>query len=375
MPENIHAMIAALVSHRAEGSPVPHLFLFLLGLAALIAGSEMLVRGASGLALRLGLSPLVIGLTVVSFGTSAPEVAVSVEAAWRGATDLIVGNVIGSNIFNILAILGLSALIIPLSVHTQVIRQELPVMIGAGVLLLVLGQDGLIGVIDASLLGLCLIVYTVFLVVQSRREEKAARQAVPPSDEDMVSPPALWLSVGLVLVGLALLVFGSHWLVEASIAFAKALGVSDLVIGLTVVAAGTSMPELAASIAAALKGERDMAVGNVIGSCTFNIFGCLGVAGLVSAGGLTLAPAAMTFDLWVMLATFVACLPAFISGREIARWEGAVFFAYYVFYVAYLILHAQSHSALGIFSDALMGFVLPLTVITLVVTMLRPAKH
>ena len=352
-----------------------HLFLFLLGLAALIAGSEMLVRGASGLALRLGLSPLVIGLTVVSFGTSAPEVAVSVEAAWRGATDLIVGNVIGSNIFNILAILGLSALIIPLSVHTQVIRQELPVMIGAGVLLLVLGQDERIGVIDASLLSLCLIVYTAFLVVQSRREEKAARQADLPSDEGRASPPALWLSVGLVLVGLALLVFGSHWLVEASIAFAKALGVSDLVIGLTVVAAGTSMPELAASIAAALKGERDMAVGNVIGSCTFNIFGCLGVAGLVSGGGLSLAPAAMTFDLWVMLATFVACLPAFVSGREIARWEGAVFFAYYVFYVAYLILHAQSHSALGIFSDALMGFVLPLTVITLVVTMLKPAKH
>ena len=315
-----------------------------------------------------------IGLTVVSFGPSASEVAVSIEAAWRGATDLIVGNVIGSNIFNILAILGLSALIIPLSVHTQVIRQELPVMIGAGVLLLVLGQDGQIGVIDASLLSLCLIVYTVFLVVQSRREEKAAKQSDPPSEEGSVSPPALWLSVGLVLVGLALLVFGSGWLVEASIAFAKALGVSDLDIGLTMVAAGTSMPELAASIAAALKGERDMAVGNVIGSCTFNIFGCLGVAGLVSAGGLTLAPAAMTFDLWVMLATFVACLPAFISGREIARWEGAVFFAYYVFYVAYLILHAQSHSALGIFSDALMGFVLPLTVITLVVTMLRPNK-
>lgn len=351
-----------------------NLLLFLVGLAALIAGSEVLVRGASGLALRLGLSPLVIGLTVVSFGTSAPEVAVSVEAAWRGATDLIVGNVIGSNIFNILAILGLSALIIPLSVHSQVIRQELPVMIGAGVLLLVLGQDGLIGMLDALVLSICLIVYTVFLVVQSRREEKANAAQNPPPAQEGASSPALWLSLGLVLVGLVLLVFGSGWLVEASIAFAKALGVSDLVIGLTVVAAGTSMPELAASIAAALKGERDMAVGNVIGSCTFNIFGCLGVAGLVSAGGLSLAPAAMTFDLWVMLATFVACLPAFISGREIARWEGAVFFAYYVLYVIYLILHAQSHAALGIFSDALMGFFLPLTVITLVVTMLRPSK-
>lgn len=354
------------------------LFLFLLGLAGLVAGSEILVRGASGLALRLGLSPLVIGLTVVSFGTSAPEVAVSVEAAWRGATDLIVGNVIGSNIFNILAILGLSAMVIPLSVHNQVIRQELPVMIGAGVLLLVLGNDGQLGTVDAAMLSLCLIVYTVFLVVQSRQEEKRLRAMGANNgsveDQGQQPPPALWLSIIFVLGGLVLLVYGSGWLVEASIAFAKALGVSDLVIGLTVVAAGTSMPELAASIAAAVKGERDMAVGNVIGSCTFNLFGCLGVAGLVSEGGLALAPAAMGFDLWVMLATFIACLPAFISGREIARWEGTVFFAYYVFYVVYLILHAQSHSALGAFSDALMGFVIPLTVITLVVTMLKPGK-
>lgn len=345
------------------------ILLFSVGLAALVLGSELLVRGASGLALRLGLSPLVIGLTVVSFGTSAPEVAVSIEGAWQGATDLIIGNVIGSNIFNILAILGLSALIIPLSVHHQVIRQELPVMIGAGILLLVMGQDGRIGFIDAVILAACLLAYTAFLVIQSRREERSARSQEP--EQTSVPKTSLVPALLMVAAGLALLVYGSGWLVSASVSFAKALGVSDLIIGLTIVAAGTSMPELAASIAAAIKGERDMAVGNVIGSCTFNIFGCLGVAGIISGDGLELAASAMSFDLWVMLATFVACLPAFISGREIARWEGAVFFAYYMFYVIYLILHAQAHEGLNAFSDALMGFVIPLTIITLIVSMLR----
>ena len=163
---------------------------------------------------------------------------------------------------------------------------------------------------------------------------------------------------------------------DASIAFAKTLGVSDLVIGLTIVAAGTSMPEVATSITAAIKGERDIAVGNVVGSNTFNILGCLGVSGLVSGDlGLLMAPALLSFDLWVMLAVALACLPIFMSGREIARWEGGVFVAYYAAYVAYLILAAQRHDALGMFSTAMMSFVLPLTVVTLVVILLRRPAH
>ena len=166
--------------------------------------------------------------------------------------------------------------------------------------------------------------------------------------------------------------FGSEWLVTAAVAFAKSLGVSDLVIGLTIVAAGTSMPEVATSITAAIKGERDIAVGNVVGSNTFNILGCLGLSGLFSGdAGLVIAPSLLAFDIWVMLAVALACLPVFMTGREIARWEGGVFVAYYAAYVAYLILAAQQHDALGAFSNVMLAFVLPITVITLVVVMLR----
>jgi cation:H+ antiporter len=179
------------------------------------------------------------------------------------------------------------------------------------------------------------------------------------------------VQVGLVAAGLVLLVIGSDWLVTASIAFAKAMGVSDLIIGLTIVAAGTSMPEVATSITAAIKGERDIAVGNVVGSNTFNILGCLGLAGLVAPGGLPLAPSLLSFDIWVMLAVALACLPVFFTGREIARWEGAVFVGYYVAYVAYLILAAQQHDALPLFSQVMLMFVVPLTVVTLIALMIR----
>ena len=168
------------------------------------------------------------------------------------------------------------------------------------------------------------------------------------------------------------LVFGSDLLVDSAVGFAKAMGVSDLVIGLTIVAAGTSMPEAATSIAAALKGERDIAVGNVVGSCTFNILGCLGLSGLVSGDlGLVMAPSLLSFDIWVMLAVALACLPVFMTGREIARWEGGVFLGYYVAYVTYLILAAQQHDALPAYSGVMMSFVVPLTVVTLVVMMIR----
>ncbi len=352
-----------------------NLLLFIGGLAALVLGASLLVRGASKLALSLGISPLVVGLTVVAFGTSAPEVAVSVGAVLDGKADIAIGNVVGSNIFNVLFILGISALITPLVVNRQLIRQEVPIMIGASLLLLALGLDGQLSMLDGALLFFCMLSYTVFLVVQSRRETQAAQAA--PGAEAAAVVPAGWddkLPAQLLLIaaGLACLVFGSEWLVTASIAFAKTLGVSDLVIGLTIVAAGTSMPEVATSIAAALKGERDIAVGNVVGSNTFNILGCLGVSGLVSGDmGLAMAPSLLAFDIWVMIAVALACLPVFLSGREIARWEGAVFTLYYVAYVAYLVLAAQQHDALKMFSTTMLSFVLPITLITLVVVLLR----
>ena len=345
---------------------------FCLGLVlVVIAGAELLVRGASRLAITAGISPLVVGLTVVAFGTSAPEVAVSVGAALEGKTDIAVGNVVGSNIFNVLFILGISALIAPLIVHAQIIRQEVPIMVGASALLLAMIWDGSLSRLDAGILLALLVAYTVFLIIQSRKQTKATEDEYAAE-----APKGAWdshwaVQVLMVLAGLGLLVLGAGWLVDAAIAFAKALGVSDLVIALTIVAAGTSMPEVATSITAAIKGERDIAVGNVIGSNTFNILGCLGVSGLVSAGGLTMAPAILSFDIWVMLVVALACIPIFFTGREIARWEGVVFLGYYIAYTAYLILASQQHDALPLFSQVMLWFVVPLTVVTLVVAMMK----
>jgi len=349
--------------------------LFALGLLCLLAGAELLVRGASRLALSFGLSPLVVGLTVVAFGTSAPEVAVSAGAVLDGRNDIAVGNVVGSNIFNVLVILGFSAMIAPLVVRSQVIRQEVPIMLGASLLLLVFTFYGNVSFMDGIWLFGSLVSYTVFLVIQSRRETEAAKEEF--ADEIQPAEPGAWDShwasqVGLIVVGLTALVLGSDYLVQASVNFAKALGVSDVVIGLTIVAAGTSMPEVATSLAAAIKGERDIAVGNVVGSSTFNILGCLGLSGLVSGHlGLVVAPSVLAFDIWVMLAVALACLPVFITGREIARWEGGVFLGYFVAYVGYLLLATQQHDALPAFSGVMLGFVVPLTVITLVVMMIR----
>ena len=349
-----------------------NLLLFIVGLSALVAGASLLVRGASALALSFGVSPLVVGLTIVALGTSSPEVAVSVGAAMEGRTDIAVGNVVGSNIFNVLFILGASALIVPLLVHVQLIRQEVPIMIGASLLLVALGFDGRLTRLDAALLFGLLVVYTVFLIVQSRRQTQEAVAELTAELPQSAAWDRHWaVQVALVVAGLVLLVLGSDWLVTAAVAFARSLGVSDLVIGLTIVAAGTSMPEVATSITAAIKGERDIAVGNVVGSNTFNILGCLGLAGLVAPSGLPLAPSVLTFDIWVMLAVAIACLPVFFTGREIARWEGAVFLGYYAAYVAYLILAAQQHDALPAFSNVMLVFVIPLTLATLIAVLVR----
>jgi cation:H+ antiporter len=355
---------------------VTHAFFFLLGLAALVVGAEALVRGASKIALSLGISPLVVGLTIVAVGTSSPEVAVSVGAVLNGNTDIAVGNVVGSNILNVLLVLGIGALIAPLAVHSQLIRQEVPIMIGASLLLVVLIVDGRLGRLDALLLTVLMVGYLTFLVVQSRAEGEELRDEYA----DVVCRPGEWdghwaVQTLLIVVGLGLLVLGSDWMVDAAVAFARVMGVSDLVIGLTVIAVGTSMPEIAASIMAAVRGERDIAVGNVIGSNTFNILGCLGISGLMSGDGLSIAPAVLNFDLWVMVAVAVACLPVFIAGREIGRGKGLMFVGYYAAYVAYLILGAQQHDALDEYSAIMIGFVLPITIVTLVAILIRQQKR
>jgi cation:H+ antiporter len=347
------------------------LVLFLAGLTLLVAGAELLVRGASNLARRFGIPPLVIGLTVVAMGTSAPEVAVSVRSALAGQADIALGNAVGSNIFNVLFILGLSALITPLTVTRKLVWLEVPIMVGVSLLLWLLARDAVVGRFEAGVLFSGLIAYTVFQIWEARREGAKADEL----DGGAVRPRgALVLNLLFLAGGLGLLVLGANWLVDAAVAMARAIGVSELVIGLTIVAAGTSAPEVATSIMAAIRGERDIAVGNVVGSNIFNILGVLGLAGLLSPSGIGVAPAAFAFDIPVMVAVAVACLPIFLTGHTIARWEGALFFLYYVAYTAYQILAATRHDALPAFSQAMLLFALPLTVVTLVVLMVRAVR-
>jgi cation:H+ antiporter len=353
------------------------LLLMVAGLGALVVGAESLVRGAPKLALSFGISPLVVGLTVVAFGTSSPEMAVSVYAALSGKVDLAMGNVVGSNIFNILFILGTSALITPLLVAQQLIRQEVPIMIGVSLLLFALALDRGIGRTDGLIFVGLMITYTVFLIRQSRAANKALKDEA--ASEVAAICKGAWddkLAVQIVLVlgGLALLVLGADWFVGGAIRIAQALGVSELVIGLTIVAAGTSMPEVATSLLAAIRGEREIAVGNVVGSNIFNILGCLGVSAIVAPAGLPVPESMIAFDLPVMLAVAIACLPIFFSGNTIARWEGFVFLGYYVAYTAYLILASQRHDALDELGFVMTWVVIPLTALTLALVVYRQMR-
>lgn len=349
------------------------LFLFVVGLGLLISGADLLVRGASVLATRVGVSPLVIGLTIVAFGTSSPELAVSINSAWSGDANIALGNVIGSNIFNVLFILGLAALIAPLIVAQQLIRVDVPLMIGSSILLLLLALDGAISRLDGLLLVGGVAAYTFFLVQLSRKETD--RTVLSEYDEAFAAesrPIAPWpRQVGSVVVGLGLLVIGSRWLVDGAVQLASALGMSDLIVGLTIVAAGTSLPEVATSVIASLRGERDIAVGNVVGSSIFNILAVLGLSSLVSRDGISVAPSMVAFDIPVAITVAVACLPIFFTGHLIARWEGALFLAYYLAYTLYLILNVTEHDALSTFSEVLLAFVIPLTAVTLVVLAAR----
>jgi cation:H+ antiporter len=347
---------------------------FALGWVLLIGGAELLVRGASGLAAALGLSPLVIGLTVVAFGTSAPELAVSVQSSLAGQAGLAIGNVVGSNIFNVLFILGVSALITPLAVAQQLVRIDVPLMIGISLATWAMAADGNLGRIDCSLLCVGLLGYTVFTIRQSHREGEAIRAEYAAEFGPTEERPSLISRFLLIVVGLATLVVGSRWLVQGAVQLATWWGLSELVVGLTIVAAGTSLPEVATSVLASVRGERDIAVGNVVGSNIFNLFGVLGITGVVSAGGLPVPEAALYFDFPAMNAVALACLPIFFTGHLIARWEGALFLAYYAAYTAYLVLAATHHAALPWFNTAMLLFVLPITGITLAVLTVRARR-
>ena len=317
--------------------------LLLAGLVLLTFGADVLVKGASSLAGSLGISPLIIGLTVVAFGTSAPEMSVSVSSAFKGSAEIAVGNVVGSNIFNVLFILGVSAIAASLVVQKQLVRFDIPIMIYASFIVLLMSIDGQISRFDGLLLFAGIIAYTVFLIKEARREGVL----VVEGGDDIAPPQPLWKNIILIVVGLVMLVVGSQWLVDGAVEIAKYFGLSELVIGLTIVAAGTSLPELATSVMASLKGERDIAIGNIVGSNIFNIGAVLGLSSIVAPQGLSVTGTLLTIDIPVMILVALVCLPVLLSNYTITRTDGVAFLACYVVYVTYIVLAAQQSAMLA----------------------------
>lgn len=336
------------------------------GLALLILGGEWLVAGASRLATRFGIAPLVVGLTVVAFGTSAPEIMVTASAAWEGgpAGNLALGNVVGSSIFNVLVILGVCAVVAPLVVQRSMLRRELPLMVFVSALTLWLGRDGLYSRGEGALLFAILLLYLYALVQQVRRGTQKSDR--PPASSDHVG----W-SLVRVLAGLACLVFGARWLVFGAVEIAELIGLSETVIGLTIVAAGTSLPEVAASVMATVRGERDIAVGNIVGSNIFNLCAALAVAAIVAPAGVAAPASIRAFDGPVMLAVALLCVPVFLSGQRIGRWEGAMLLGYYVAYVTYLVLVATQSAALAWYSPLMLYGAVPVTALVVLANLAR----
>ncbi|BBM69931.1 calcium/sodium antiporter [Rhodothermus marinus] len=306
-------------------SPLLSLLLLVVGGLLLYLGAEGLIRGSVALALRLGLTPLVVGLTVVAFGTSSPELGVSLQAALKGSPDLAVGNVVGSNIANLALILGVAAAIRPIRIQLQLVRFDVPVAIGCTLLLLWMLHDHRIGRAEGAVLFGLLILYLLASFWIARRTNQTVELDVPARPSRSV-----WLDLLFTVGGLALLLTGANLFVEAAVALARALEVSEAVIGLSVVAVGTSLPELATTIVAAIRQESDLAVGNVVGSNIFNILAILGLTALVhpiQSDGLR------NLDLAVMTGVTMLILPLFWSRFRMMRWEGGLLL---IIYAAYL---------------------------------------
>ena len=333
--------------------------LLVIGLVILVAGADCLVRGAVSLATLAKVSPLVIGLTVVAFGTSAPELAVSAISSIKGDAAISLGNVVGSNLFNLLVILGLSAAIVPLSVSSQLVRLDVPLMVAASIAVWLAAVDGVISFFEGATMMVAFVTYTVFLVFAGRREASETSSG----DDAAFTWKSTLLSLAWLVAGLVGLVAGAQLLVDNASSIARGWGVSDLVIGLTIVAAGTSLPELATSIAAALKGQRDIAVGNVVGSNVFNLLMVLSTAGMLSPAGIVVSPSVLQFDLLAMTLVAVLCLPMFISHATVSRGEAILMLALYGGYTAILIGDAMGVAGVSSAKQALAFVALPLSIL------------
>lgn len=353
------------------------------GFVLLTYGADLLVKGAGRIALLIGISPLVVGLTVVAFGTSAPEAAVSLQSAFIGKVGITLGNVVGSNIFNTFVVLGVSALIAPLIVHAQVIRKEVPLLIGASFLLLLLSLDGNIGRLDGFLLFGLIVLYTWWSIHVSIKETRSVSDEygqhfdgsdeVPELKERGAS--AAIKNTLLIAIGVAMLIFGSHVLVKGAVSIAESLGVSDLIIGLTIVSVGTSLPELATSVMAGIRGERDIAVGNAVGSSLFNILAVLGLAGLAAPQGVPVADSSILVDIPVMIFSALACLPVVLTSHKISRGEGLFFLVYYAAYMAYIVLDALASPRMELFLNAVLYGLAPISILAAIYSFIKAFRQ
>lgn len=296
----------------------------------LIGGADLLVRAAVRLASRWRVRPLIIGLSMVAFGSSAAQLVISLQATFSGAQDIAVSSVFGSNIFNLLVTLGLTAVLTPLRVSRTLVRLDIPLMIAAGLLVWLLSLNQQLGRLEGLALLFGLALYLFLIRRQARRQQRPLPVAGQPASR-------AWPQLLVLLAGLGLLIAGGHLLLDAAVDIAEGYGLSDRIIGLTIVAVGTSMPELATSVIAALRGQRDLAVGNVVGICLFNLLGVLGLTAVIAPLPLTISPNALAFDLPVMVAVAALCLPLFLAGWRITRAEGIALLGLYLAYGLHVV--------------------------------------
>jgi cation:H+ antiporter len=323
------------------------LFWFVAGLAALVVGAEILIRAGSWLAAELGIPPILVGLTVVSIGTSMPELAIGIFSVADGNGSLAVGNIAGTNTLNLLFILGLSALLRPLSIAMRTVRFDLPAMTVAAVLMWLMAADGMLTRADGAVLVAIAGVYTAVVIWTSRRESLLINQEFVSEYTDVEDTPPeaarrrlLWRKSALLMAGMVVIVIGADWLVNGAVGIARDFGVSDAFIGLTVVAIGTSAPELVTTVISTIRNQRDIAIGNLLGSSIYNIVLILGITLLVPAHGVSVGPELVRVDIPVMVAVALACVPIFITGRRVSRLEGAAMVAAYFGYLA-VVLQTQ----------------------------------
>ncbi|MFP8487875.1 calcium/sodium antiporter [Gracilimonas sp. Q87] len=340
------------------------ILLFLIGLAVLIGGAELFLRAVDKFGAAWSVSPVVMGLTVVAFATGAPELAISLQAAVDGKPDLVLGNILGSNIANILLILGIAGLVHPLKITNRIIKVDVPVVIAASTLLFVLAMDGLLSPLDGGIIFLGLIIYSVFMYFQIQKDRKLNKRRKIET-EVKLDEPVTTIFYGkyilMLLAGLIFIVMGSRFMVTSAVEIAGILGISELIIGLTIVSIGTSLPEVATSVSAVRHGDSDTAVANVMGSNLYNILLTLSLTVLIAPGAIHVSQEAIDLDLPIMLIVAVACLPLFWPGKVLGRKEAIGFLFYYAAYMTYLVFLAMQHPFKEIMEGIMIWGIFPIT--------------